>query len=120
MTDALLTDQMTTAAIIIYVLQWLKKSKVVPWITADTKGLNRFLAALGAAAGTAGITFQLDTVSGTLMITGLLLPNLLTFTWQFLQTWAMTQAGYSLFVEPNRKVRPIALELPSSLPKAGA
>jgi hypothetical protein len=103
MEGQMIVDQLTTGALVVYALEYLKRSRLVPWITTDTKGLNRFLAALGAAAGTAGIHFQFDTAGGTLQITGLLLPNLMTFAWQFLQQWVCTQAIYAGLVEPNRK-----------------
>ena len=80
-TGSELTAHLTTGATVVYVLQWLKASGWVPWITADTKRLNRILSALLAAAMAVGINWTYDPTGGTLVITGL--------TW-----WAIIGSGY--------------------------
>ena len=64
-------SQMTSAAMMVYLLQWVKQSGWVPWITPDTKRLNRLLSTVLAGASALGIHFAFDVQAGTLVISGL-------------------------------------------------
>jgi hypothetical protein len=72
-TNGELSAHITTAAAIVYFIQWMKASGYTPWLTADTTTLNRITSALFAAIAAIGINWSYDASlqGGTLIITGI-------------------------------------------------
>ncbi len=94
-----LLSQVTTSAIVIYALQWLKRTQWVSWISQETPRLNRALMLVGSALGAVGIHFAFDaakSADGTyvLTITGLTLANVLHGLWHWANQAALTQLAY--------------------------
>jgi hypothetical protein len=65
-----LTAHLTTGAVVVYLLEWAKRSKFMP-ISASTTAINRTLNILFAMAMAIGINWTYDPTAGTLIITGL-------------------------------------------------
>ena len=54
-----------------YLIEALKKTPLCPWLTAETKQLNRLLSAGLALISTLGISYAFDSSAGQLIISGL-------------------------------------------------
>lgn len=81
-----LTAHITSGAMIVYGIEWAKSSGLFPWITADTKTLNRVASAVCAAAVAFGISMSYDpAVGGDIHIPSLsaLAPGAYEFLKQF-------------------------------------
>lgn len=91
-----LLSQVTSAAIVVYLLQWLKKTKLVTFITVETTTLNRMIAAIGAAIAAFGIhwTYDASVAGGQLVITGLSFSALAHGAWHWANQFALQQLAY--------------------------
>lgn len=102
MTDTnIFSTQLTSSAVVVWVIQWLKHAGWCPWITADSNTLTRTISAAAAIGTAAGIHFSFDAAAGSLAITGLLLPNILHFLWVALQQFVGQELIYTAVY--NRK-----------------
>jgi hypothetical protein len=70
--------QVTTAGVVVFLINWLKKSPMFPWITAESGRLLRILAIIGAGVGAVGIHYTWNPEAHALTITGLSLVGILT------------------------------------------
>jgi hypothetical protein len=86
--------QVAAAAIISFVLNWLKKSSWFPWITAETTKLNRFMAILLSGLASVGIHFQWSSANHSLLITGLSLGTILLFLWHWFVQFVYTHGWF--------------------------
>lgn len=98
-----LLSQLTSAAVVVYVMQWLKRSPLVAFISQETKVLNRVLSGLGAALSAIGIHFAFDTSAaqaGTyvITITGVSLLAVAHGCWHWLNAVALQQLVYDAAV----------------------
>lgn len=95
--DAIIT-QLAASGVLVPLLQWAKRSKLVPWLTMETAKLNRLVAVLWATITTVGIHASFDSVTGTLTINGLgdLVKHPLHFAVYFVAQIAMQQNFYRL------------------------
>ena len=99
MTDpvaSLVTTQITSSALVVYLLQVLKNSKYVPWITADKKRLLQILSAVGAAAATIGVQHAWNPSARQLILT---IPTLATVgfgLWHWLNHFVMQEMIYQM------------------------
>ena len=100
MQDTALGNQFALALISTYALQWLKQSKLFPWMTVETQTLNRLVGAAIAFLSSVGILVSFDHVAGVLTVSGLTVANLLHAGARFLQQWAFQQAAYKGLVAP--------------------
>lgn len=55
---------LTTGAVIVYAIEWLKAQGWCSWVTAESGTLNRLISAIGAAAVAFGISATGDAASG--------------------------------------------------------
>lgn len=91
--------QVVLSALMVWLLQFMKKSSLVPWLSAETPKLNRAAAvvtSLGTALGI-HITFSAD--QGVLMITGLTLAGIGHFAWQWLVSFVSQQVLFQATVK---------------------
>ncbi len=94
-------SQFTSAAVIVYFLQMIKRSKFVPWLTMDTAKMNH-LVAVALAFGTAiGIRVLFDQESGTLTVSGLTVTNVVSTGWHALQQYALQRVTYDAVAKPT-------------------
>lgn len=89
----LFQTQVTAAAVVVWLLQWLKNSKF-PWVSSITDKTNRALSALAAAAVAVGVRWDFDLDKGTLLVTGLTIAAALSFLGQFVSQFAFQELIY--------------------------
>ena len=97
-----LTAHLTTGAVIVYLLQWMKSSRLTPWLTSNTKTLNRVSSALLAAVAAIGINWTYNAVDGTLVISGLTWSAILAGGWEWLKQFCTQQLIFDGVVDPKR------------------
>lgn len=97
-----LLSQLTSSAIVIYALEALKQSAWVPWITVDTRRLNRWLAVVGSGAAALGIHFVFDVEAGQIIISGLTPSGIAHGLWHWAEQYALTQLAYDAAVAPKK------------------
>src|SRR5438445_27836 len=97
-------DQITASAVSVFVLQLIKKSKAIPWISSETPKLNRAIALILAGITALGIHYTYDATAGTLVISGLTLGGVLHASWHYLQSIAVQEGFYQAAV--NKGVKP--------------
>jgi len=66
----------TTSGVVVFLIQWLKKSRHFPWITAEKTKLLRALAVIGAAAGAVGIHYTWNPAAHSLTIENLTIAGI--------------------------------------------
>ncbi len=96
MDSSLILSQFTASALIVWVIEQLKRAGWCRWIRADTDVLNRIIAWLAAGAAAAGIHFTFDSDAGVLTIGGLTLANVAHSLWQWLTSGAMQETLYRM------------------------
>lgn len=89
-----ISSQITTAAVAVWVLQKLKQCPRLPFINHGTDTLNTIISATLAALTAAGIYFNFDSDAGTLMVTGLTVDNALHFGWEWFTSFVMQETVY--------------------------
>lgn len=115
-------SQFTSAAVVVYVLQLIKRSTWFPWLTIETKKANRIVAALGAAASALGVHFAFDMQAGSLLITGLTVTGVLHGGWHWLNAMAIQQTLYDGVVAKGELIEGFqvsSLTVPGGLPAPG-
>ena len=98
-----LTTHITTGAVVVYVLQWLKSSHWFPWLTIDTKKLNRIISAVAAAGIALGIHLTYDANTGTAVITGLTASSVWLTFYEWLKQYVTQQVIYDGVVQKAGK-----------------
>lgn len=88
-----ITSQLAGAALLAYLLQWIKTSRLIPWVGAHTKGINYALTAALSLAATIGIHYQYDAANGVLTIGGLHAATILGGLWEWAKQWAFQQGA---------------------------
>ena len=86
----LLSSQLGAAAASAYILNWMKDSAKIPWISAHTTQINKLVRAGMAIAATIGISFAWNPTEGTLLISGVHLVTILQGGWHAFQQYAYT------------------------------
>ena len=81
---------LTTGAVVVYAIQWLKSQGWCTWITAETGTLNRIISGVAAALIAFGVTWTGDAQSGwTIQIP--MLTVLLAGVWEWLKQFTVQQ-----------------------------
>lgn len=75
--DDQLGAQLTTSAVIVWVIERLKAAKWFPWLSVETWRLNRAIAVILSGLAALGIHAEFNSVEGILTITGLTLTSIL-------------------------------------------
>lgn len=99
-----LTAHITTGAAIVYLVEWMKSSRLTPWLTIDTKTLNRITSALLAAIAAIGIhwTYNAQLDGGTLVITGLSWTTIMAAAWEWFKQFTMQQLIFDGVIDAKR------------------
>lgn len=98
----LIGTQLTSAAVVVYLLQKIKQARWIPWVREQTRALNQALAIMAAGATAIGIHWTFDPAAGALTITGLTLSGLTHGTWEWIKQVAIQQVLYDGVIEPKR------------------
>lgn len=88
------------AGIVIYVIEWLKKSKlpILSWIRVDTKNVNRVVSLVAAALVAGGVSWTYDHATGQLVVMNLTQANLARVAWAIASQMVMQQIGYDVIL----------------------
>lgn len=87
-------SSLTTAGLITYLLQWLKKSHWFPWLTMDSKALLRFVNAAAALAVSIGLSWVYNADAHQLVIAVPTVGALFDGLWTWGKQWALQQMAY--------------------------
>ena len=90
----ILTSQITVAAVVSFLIGFLKKQKWFPWLTTETAKANRAAAIVLSGAAAIGIHTTFNHQSGTLVITGLTLSTIATGAWHWGTQFALTHGWF--------------------------
>ena len=89
---------LTTGAVIVYAIQWLKGQGWMPWVTADSTTVNRVVSGVAAAAIAFGIGGHWDPVHGG-VFTIPPLTELINGAWEFAKQYTVQQVVYDGVVQ---------------------
>jgi hypothetical protein len=93
-TDPILS-QLTASSVAVWLIQWMKNSRMISFLSEDSALLTkRFWAVAFAAATTLGINFSFDVTLGQLTVTGLTLAGISDAGWAFVQSLVAQQLVY--------------------------
>ena len=92
METADITAHLTTGAVIVYALEFIKRSNL-PFLTKDTKTLNRVASGLLALVAATGIAWTYDQTS-TEVVIRFTLQGLMTGVWEFSKQYVTQQLIY--------------------------
>lgn len=92
----MITSQLAGAALLAYLLQWVKRSKLVPWVSEHTKTINYALTGLLSLIAAVGIHYQYDATAGTLTIGGLHASSIFHGLVEWIKQWAFQQGASDL------------------------
>ncbi len=84
----------------VYLIELAKRSKLFPFLTADTETANRIVGVLAALIGAMGIHYEWDAASRVLAFTIPTASAALHGGWQFFIQWAIQQYVYKTGVSP--------------------
>jgi len=85
------TAVITASGVSAWLINLLKNSEKIPWISNNTRTLNTAISAMLAVAASIGIGMTFDDTHGVLTITGLTLTGLLTGLYAALKSFVMNQ-----------------------------
>lgn len=94
----------TTGALTVAALNWLKGSQYFPWITKEKTTLLRWLSAVAAVAASAGIGHVWNAADHSITISGLTLPNIVTFAWGAIKQFAMNETLFQVTKKPPTNI----------------
>lgn len=92
----LVTSQLASAALLAYLLQWVKTRNWIPWISEHTKGINYLITGVLSLTAAVGIHYQFDSASGVLTVGGLHLSSIVHGLWEWMKQWAFQQGASDL------------------------
>ena len=91
--ESLISSQLAGAALLAYLLQWVKSSNLIPWVSEHTKGINYALTGVSSLIAAVGIHYQFDAAAGVLTIGGLHANSVLYGLWEWMKQWAFQQGA---------------------------
>jgi hypothetical protein len=97
-----ITAHFTSAAAIVYGIEYLKQWGAFSWITTDSKKLNRIISAIVALVVSLGITFQYNKTTGDLIIHNLTLTTL-GVLWDWAKQYLAQQVIYDGVIAKDMK-----------------
>lgn len=97
-----LTAHLTSAAAIVYSIEYLKSWKAFSWINVDSKKLNRVVSAIIALITSLGISFNYDKTTGDLIIHNLTATTL-AVVWDWAKQYLAQQILYDGVIQKGPK-----------------
>ena len=89
-----LVSTVTASAMSVAVIQWMKNTKLVPFMDQHSSGLNRFIGWLAALLSATGIHYTFNHDTGTLTLTGLTVMGLTHTAWDTTKSYAFQWLVY--------------------------
>lgn len=98
------------AAMVIYVIQFMKKSDlaIFKWIDSQTKNVNRLVSMVAAILVAGGITWTYDGAAGRLVFEGITQANVMNALWAVASQLVMQQVGYDVVLKKSTAL-PVAV-----------
>lgn len=96
-----LQNMLTLNVISVWLIEMAKRSRYLPWVTAETEQVNKALSAVLAALSSAGITVlavHQGPGSISIQITGLTVAAIPHFVWHVMGNYAVQKWVYKLAV----------------------
>lgn len=87
-------SSVASAGLLTYVIEWAKRSRLVPWLTADNKTLLRWVNALSAAAVAIGLNMVYNADARQLIIDIPTASAAASGLWAWGKQWAFQQMAY--------------------------
>lgn len=87
-------SSVASAGLLSYLIEWAKRSKLIPAITPDKKTLLRWLNALTAGAVALGLHWVYDAEARELVISIPTMSVVLNGLWEWGKQWAFQQMAY--------------------------
>jgi hypothetical protein len=100
-TDPTIVTQLTSSAVIVWVIQELKKAGWCKYLTEDTVKLNRSISAIAALASGAAINWNWDAATSSITISGLTVTAIAAFLWGALQQFIGQEVIYQAVFAPK-------------------
>jgi len=97
------TAHLTLGAVAVYAIEHAKSSRLIPWMTVDTKALNRIASVALAFATSIGIGYTYDSDAGTLVLSGLTLSSLALACWEWVKQYVVQQVLFDGVVAKHQK-----------------
>lgn len=110
-----LLTHITTSAVTVAFLNWLKSTSLFPWINSEKPRLLRTIAVLLAGVKAVGITYTWNPSDHTLVIGGLTLSIIAAGVWHWLQSFAVQELIYRT-TKNNAPPPPTTVNIGSSIP----
>jgi hypothetical protein len=89
----------TTSAMSVAIIQWLKNTKWVPFINQHSAGINRMVGWGSALLSATGLHYTFDAHTGTLTLTGLTLMTIAHAVWDTTKSYAFNWLIYNGMVK---------------------
>lgn len=89
-----LSANVVMAYVIVALIQWAKKQQWIPLVDFDTARANRAIAALMAVVTSLGVHATYNGADGSLIVTGLSLGSIASFSGEALRQFIMQQLIY--------------------------
>jgi hypothetical protein len=90
----ILSSQVTAAAVVSFLIAFLKKQSWFPWLTTETDKLNRVVAIVLSGLASVGIHASFNHAAGQLVITGLTLTSVAQGLWHWGTQFALTHGWF--------------------------
>lgn len=115
-TDAMSNEFLSTitaSSMVVAVIQWLKNTKMIPFINQHSAKLNRTLSWAAAFISGAGLHYHYEASTGTLVLTGLTAAAFGHAIWDTAQSYALQWLIYKGIVKgPAADVAAVAEGVP--------
>jgi hypothetical protein len=111
----LVITHVTTSALAVAGIQWLKNSPLFPWVTKEKNLLLRLLAIATAAASALSINYTWNPTDHSLTITGLTLSGIGMAAWAWIKSFALQELTYRA-VKPSTTSASVPAAAVSSAP----
>lgn len=91
-------SSIASAGLLVYLIEWAKKTTAIRFITADNKTLLRFLNAASALALAVGLHWAYDPTARQLVIDIPTVGTVIMGLWTWGKQWALQQMAYDTVV----------------------
>lgn len=96
-----IVSQFTSAAVVVYLMQMLKRAQWFPWLTMETAKMNHVVAVVAAGVSALGVHFAFSSSEGTLLITGLNASTIAHTAWHWANQYALQRVTYDTVAKPQ-------------------
>lgn len=107
---------LTASAMTVAVIEWMKNTKFIPFMSQHTAGINRLVSWLAALGTATGIHYQFDEHTGTLTLTGISLWVIVHALWDTTKSYAFNWMLYRGIVKPAQAAASVASTLATVAP----